>query len=146
MNKASNGTMDWKKFEQFFGGKFPFVDIGSGKLSDNWVENYVQRIVNSVPVVSKNKLIQHEIFQTHHYVFIKMNIPDSIREKELQVSVSSHQLKIEGLPEDQKYVIQLPVVVKARESRASYKDGILQIKVRKNDDDLDFYHVGIRYE
>lgn len=149
MSEGSNNTIDWKKFEQFFGATFPFTDKGSGKFSDNWVENYVQRILKNVPGVSNSNAHQplsHEVFQTHHFVFIKIKVPDSIRERAMQVSVSSTQLKIEGLPEKQSFVVQLPVLVKARESRASYKDGILQIKVRKNNDDLDFYNVGIRYE
>lgn len=146
LSEASKGTMDWKKFEQFW-HKFSFVDKNSGKLTDNWVENYVQRILKNVPGVSNtNQALSHEIFQTHHFVFIKIKVPDSIRERDMQVSVSSNQLKIEGLPENQSFVVQLPVLVKARECRASYKDGVLQIKVRKNDDDLDFYNVGIRYE
>ncbi|RJG17853.1 Hsp20/alpha crystallin family protein, partial [Paenibacillus thiaminolyticus] len=81
-----------------------------------------------------------------YFVMVKLGLKTRSSKRDLQVSVSPNQLKIEGLPENQTFVVQLPVLVKARECRASYKDGILQIKVRKNNDDMDFYNVGIRYE
>ncbi len=108
----------------------------------NWVENYVQDILSNIPIgLKKNNLLRHEIFQTHNFVFIKINIPDSINIGDLYISSSSNQIKIEGLSENQPYIIKLPVLVKSRDCRAKFENGQLQIKIRKIKDDQKFYDV-----
>ncbi|OPA77870.1 molecular chaperone [Paenibacillus selenitireducens] len=138
---------DWKSFEEFFGGKLPFMEMENGTPSESWVENYVQGVLKNIPTATnKNNLIKHDIFQTHNFVFIKIAIPKHIRIRDLQVSVSQNQIRIEGLPENQHHIIKLPEIVKSQESKAKFKNGILQIKVRKNNDDLKFHDVYISYE
>ncbi|WP_314584119.1 Hsp20/alpha crystallin family protein [Paenibacillus terrigena] len=147
MRKTPRDTFDWKNFEEFFGGKLPFMQMENGVPSQNWVEDYVQGILRNIPTTAKkNNLLKHDIFQTHNFVFIKVAIPQNVNIRDLQVSVSPNQIMIEGLPENQHHVIKLPEIVKFRDSKAKFKDGILQIKVRKNIDDQKFHDVYISYE
>lgn len=145
MSERSNNTFNWKSFEKFFGGKFP-LQMENYNNRD-WVENYVQDILSNIPVgLKKNKLMNHEIFQTHNFVFTKIKVPDNINIGDLYISASSNQIKIEGLPDNQHYVIKLPTMVKARESRAKFENGHLQIKIRKMKDDQKFHDVYVHYD
>lgn len=73
-----------------------------------------------------------KVFETHNEVYVQLDVKNTEKLKELKVFHTSSQLIIEGLPDKgEPLTLSLPAIVKKKESRARYKDGILEIKLIK---------------
>ncbi|CAG7621703.1 Hsp20/alpha crystallin family protein [Paenibacillus allorhizosphaerae] len=153
-NNNSFFDMNWKNFEQFFGGKLPFPGMlnGSGTSGDDqmaWVEGYVrdvlkQAIPNFNPTMLKHHF-QTELFETHNNVIVKVHIPDRAQARKIRALISANQIRLEGLPEKSAQTIRLASPVAPDSCKAVYKNGIMQFHMRKQSADETYYEIDVRY-
>lgn len=138
---------NWKQFEELFSGISSFQQ---GKIQDlAWVDKFIQNVMKqAVPEpVSKSAQplpLQTEVFETHRNVIVKIRIPSHIQPRALQLFANSHQLKIEGPGQNVQYV-RLPAAVHSHSSKAEFRDGILQLQLRKKIKSERFDEVYIRF-
>lgn len=142
-------NFDWKSFEQFFGGKFPNVPI-DGMNDPSWVEGLMQDVMKkafpkSVSLNSLNKSFRTEIFQTHNNVIVKVHIPDKEEARGLSAFVGVNRIRLEGLREDRKQTVKLPAHIQPESCKAVYKNGVLQMQLRKEKISERMHEVNVRY-
>lgn len=142
-------NFDWKSFEQFFGGKLP--PLPSGEMDNlNWVEDYVQQVMKqSFPQSGGRGVMSSkyatEVFETHNGVIVKVFIPDKAEAKNIRVLVGTGQVKLEGLPDNKTQSIKLGTAVHSSKCKAVYRNGILQLHLRKLSGDGRQHEADIRF-
>ncbi len=142
---------DWGPFKEMLGGMLPPAQ------SDNpqdlsWVESYVQQTLRSAfhkPEVrtksAASPSLQSEVFETHNYILVKIKLPGSTHIDNVRVMVSSTQLKLTIIGVDEPHLISLPKAVLSKSGKASYKDDVLQIRLRKQSGRKSFVEIPIRF-
>ncbi|WP_127586091.1 Hsp20/alpha crystallin family protein [Paenibacillus koleovorans] len=141
--------MNWKHFEELFKGVSAFH---SGKSTDlGWVDKFVtQMLKQAIPgsmaqtVKPAAKTLETEVFETHRSVIVRIMLPSGINPRQLQLYVSSQKLRIEG-PEQLVQNVKLPVPVQPHLNKAEFRDGILQVQLRKQIKNERFEEIPIRY-
>jgi len=143
--------INWKAFEQFMGQPLSFLQEGEAAtwLNDpSWVENLVKDAMNR-SLAQKSQVspsaLSSEVFETHHNVIVRTSIPESINPRALQLFLNGHQLKIEGLPHGKKHMVHLPAFVLSHLSKVIYKDGVLQVRIRKAKQSRKFREIFIEF-
>ncbi|MCU6795421.1 Hsp20/alpha crystallin family protein [Paenibacillus sp. WQ 127069] len=145
---SSSPQSRWKQVEALLGTKLPELPEVSdtSPLTDtSWVDEYVQQMLKKTMPVNgmlsglKSKA---EIFETHHYVIVKFKLPQPANPI---VRARADRVSIEDSPLVKKQNIKLPCLVVPRLSKASYKNGILQIKMRKQKINQTAYDIYVRY-
>ncbi|GAB7058127.1 MULTISPECIES: Hsp20/alpha crystallin family protein [Paenibacillus] len=153
-NKNNNNFFDinWKNFEQFFGGKLPFTGpMNPGKESEPmaWVENYVKNVMKqAMPNMDSPSLKHHfhtEIFDTHNNVIVKVHVPDKAQARKLRVKLNLNQVRLEGLPDNKTQTIRLASLVVPESCKAVYRNGILQLHIRKQSAENPYQEIDIRF-
>lgn len=82
---------------------------------------------------NNNGEIQAQVFDTHDDVFVIIPVKERSDLEMMRIYHTSNQLMIEHFPKsDDKHTISLPAVVKKKGSRASFKEGTLEIKLPKS--------------
>ncbi|MFD0682150.1 MULTISPECIES: Hsp20/alpha crystallin family protein [unclassified Paenibacillus] len=149
MDKNNNpfSIFDWKKFEDSFGGlPQPSKEKNDGST---WVEQYVHDILKqSIPPLSQSAgTLQYntEITETEHALLIKINIPSLTDARNIKTYVAVNQVKLEANDHDKLQLIRLPHPVIPTSCKAIYKNGILQLHIRKQSKDEQFYEVDVKY-
>ncbi|TXK74832.1 Hsp20/alpha crystallin family protein [Paenibacillus sp. N3.4] len=144
--------LKWEQVEKFLGQKLPFGEKGQTFLDNmTWVEGYVQDMLKkAMPgtdanISSSERSVGVEIFETHEHVIVKVKIAKDEDPKELQVFVKSHQIKLTGFLSGKNRVVKLPALVLPRSAVASYKQRLLEIKVRKRGSKEAYQEAFIRY-
>ncbi|WP_409288747.1 Hsp20/alpha crystallin family protein [Peribacillus sp. SCS-37] len=75
------------------------------------------------------------VFETHENVYVRIAIKESAPLDKLKIFHTSNQLILEGLPESKdRRTVTLPSLVKKKGAQAVYKEGILEVKIPKNED------------
>ncbi|XEC93961.1 Hsp20/alpha crystallin family protein [Paenibacillus tarimensis] len=149
-NKFPNSQ--WKQFEEFFGMKFPFPD-NSPPTDLSWVEQYVQDAINKTMSQSmagfnqqtSSAPLRHETFETVNHVIVKVHVSGKERAKNMKLLAGIHQLRVEEGVGVQKLNIPLPAEVIPESCKAVYKNGILQLHLKKQQVDDYFHEVNIRF-
>ncbi len=144
---------DMNSFEKIFKKSFPGMQSLDWK---NWqdvnsIESFVQKAlegsfkqygINTQGGASSRSM--YEVFETHDRVIVKINIPvDYIDDKRL--FVKGNKLKLEQTNSHNTEEIPLPASVNNTTARASYKNGVLQVSMRKLSTDDRYKEVNIRY-
>ncbi|MBE1446489.1 Hsp20/alpha crystallin family protein [Paenibacillus sp. OAS669] len=149
MSRTNNNQSRWEAIESLLGMKLP--GLPSDKHLEmwkdtSWVEDYVKQILEkSLPKTSTLKKAANnpsEIFETHHFIIVKMKMADNANPI---VKIRTDQVKVDGISGNNPQIIRLPCPIDPRGSRASYKDGILQIKMRKKKIDQTYREISVRY-
>lgn len=79
--------------------------------------------------------LQASVFETHDYVFVMIPIKNEEWLQNMRLYHTSNQLIVEHIPEkEDKQTITLPAIVRKKGTKASCKDGSLEIKFQKNID------------
>lgn len=120
-------------FGEGFPQQFPFQGSMPGNMPGNMVQS------------SKQAQTSTELFETNDHIFVKVQASDE-QLKNLRVQHSSNQLFILDYPSkgEQKKLV-LPAIVKRKGTKASYRNGILEIKLQKNED-LQISEIEITHE
>lgn len=75
------------------------------------------------------------VFETHDFVYVRVEIKDEEWLKNIRLYHTSNQLIIEHIPKlEDKHTITLPALVKKKGASTLIKEGILEIKIPKNID------------
>jgi hypothetical protein len=140
----------WNQLEALLGTKLPPLPTSEDMAvwqDTSWVENYVQQMLQQT--IPKNRMAQTlgmrelpEVFETHHYVIIKLKLPQP---NNPVVRVRADRVTFEDLPKLKRQAVRLPCLVLPHLSRASHKDGILQLKLRKRKLNKTTHEVPVRY-
>ncbi|CAH0120564.1 MULTISPECIES: hypothetical protein [unclassified Paenibacillus] len=135
MKRRKSDGFEWAGQDPFFKNNVPFNGLGDNfSLDMSSIENYVKDVLNRVSTMnigSGETQLSCEVFETHHFVFVRIRIPKQINPKSLRIFLNTFQVKIEGLPGGREQMIKLPAPVVSMESRALYKEPYLQIKIPK---------------
>ncbi|MFE5319513.1 Hsp20/alpha crystallin family protein [Paenibacillus sp. NPDC056579] len=142
----------WEALESILGSKLPALPSKQQMemwKDTSWVGDYVEKVLEkSIPKKwgghEPNPSSNHtaEVFETHNYVIVKLKMNDQANPN---VKIRTDQIKIEGLVKNKAQIIKLPCHVIPSGSRASYKDGILQIKMKKKKINKSYHEVNVRY-
>lgn len=85
--------------------------------------------------VQPSTSIEATVFETHHFVYVRIPIKDESWIRKMRVYHSSNQMFIEQIPNDgDKTVITFPAIVRKKGSTSTFQDDILEIKLLKNTD------------
>jgi HSP20 family molecular chaperone IbpA len=149
MNQIGNKRLssNWDTIEKLLAAKLPVLpnDEQMGLLNTSWVDDYVRQVLDKTmpkQEVMPNLGNSSEVFETHYYVVVKVTIS---YEANPLVKIRPDQVKIETSPNHKELIIPLPTLVVPSTARATYKDGILQIKIRKTKFSKSYRDVAIRY-
>ncbi|SDC77126.1 hypothetical protein SAMN02799630_01440 [Paenibacillus sp. UNCCL117] len=143
--------MNWKQFEQFFGGKMPLAPTPSIPGDLSWIDGYIKDIMKQAmpqAQVQSQSLKHHfhtEVFDTHRNVIVKVHIPDKSQARKIRVMLNVSTLRLEGLPQDRTQTVRLPSLVSATSCKAVYRNGILQLHMRKQSTENPFYEIDVRF-
>lgn len=140
--------MDWNPLDGWWVG-------GGAKESKQgdfrWINDYVDHVVNDALSQTGSRpplpgRLPVELFQTHHYVIVRFRVPDGMKARRLRVFAAPTKLRLEGLPQERKQVVELPSAVRPESARALYKNGVLQVKLAKRGRRERFEEIFIRFE
>lgn len=140
----------WNQLEALLGTKLPAMPTAQEMApwqDMSWVEDYVQQMLQKT--MPKNKMPSTlgvndlpEVFETHHYVIVKLKLP---KPNNPIVHVRADRVTIEDSPKLKRQAVRLPSLVLPHLTRASHKDGILQIKMRKRKINKSTHEIHVRY-
>lgn len=124
-----------EKSMQQFAPNLPFNDEQFNKAFNLFQnQNQNEKRSQETPEEKKEPLNYH-VFETHDDVFLQIPISNKEQLKNLKIYHTSNKSIIEGIPtRDDKHEIILPAIVKKKGAKATYRDGMLEIKIPKNID------------
>lgn len=144
----------WRNFEQFFGGQLP--DLPLDKAQDpEWVRAYVNSVMRQAFTSSGKQgqgqgqggaFQQTELFETHNSVIVKVYVPDRKTAGELSVYAGIRQIKLDYGANKGEQIVRLVSHVVPESCRAVYKNGILQLHLRKAQISDRMHEVFIRFK
>jgi hypothetical protein len=143
--------LKWEQVEKLLGQKLPFAEKGQTFLDNmTWAEGYVQDMLKKAmpgmdASISSSGSIGTEIFETHEHVIIKVKIAKEEDPRALQVFVKSNQIKLTGFTNGKNRIVKVPTLVLPRTANVSYKQRLLEIKVRKRGLKESYHEAYIRY-
>lgn len=89
--------------------------------------------ISANPTEESNHELQAKVFETHDDVYVMIPVKGRNDVNKMRIYHTSNQLIIEHFPEaEDKQTITLPAIVKKKGSRASFKEGTLEIKLPKS--------------
>jgi HSP20 family molecular chaperone IbpA len=149
--------------------KFPFdkdIKEKMTKMKPEEINNYVQDILGKImpgnmnsginpqemfqgfqsPVSSsepRSERLNSIAFETHDFIYVRISIKKEEWVKQLRIYYTTNQLIVEHIPDhEDKHTITLPAIVKKKGATATFKDGVLEVKIPKNID-LQFSQIDI---
>lgn len=141
--------------EEMLGIKLPNFKPGQFEkiLQDpGWVEKYVQDVLKkampSADIFSAPEQQQYNenIFETQRSVIVRVNIPKETNPKDIRIYLGLDHVRLEGLPSSRSKIIRLPSNVGIRGSRAKFKEGLLEIRMPKNETKTSETQIEIHYD
>ncbi|CAM3685870.1 Hsp20/alpha crystallin family protein [Marinicrinis lubricantis] len=145
-------SFDWKSLEQLLGTSLPFIPKGMREQiqSGSWVESYVQdmmkKMMPGAASAEQHSPLEYEEFETHKDLIVKIHIPKSVHPRALRLQIGRGTLRITGLPGDKKQLIHLSTTVDHLHCKATCKNRILLIRMRKETETEVFRDIRIRME
>jgi HSP20 family protein len=127
----------WGNHDPFFNNKFPFNEANALKGLESFdlssINNYVQNaILHAMPGdITKYPDIHPDIFETHHFVIVKLKLPKKLNPNNIRVFIQANHIKLEGWTNEKEHMIKLPCSVLSSKSNALFKQGVLEIKMPK---------------
>lgn len=84
--------------------------------------------------IIKNIAIRPEVINTHDMLIIRAMLPEGITDSDCDIAIKDGHVSIKWLPAYVEQLIPLPGCISKDRAAASLKDGILEIKIFKDDD------------
>jgi HSP20 family molecular chaperone IbpA len=150
---------DWDGFQKQFFHEDAWKDSlrngGTGQLP--WLEEYIKDLVaNVVPdaMVGANKTmnmtqptssLNFNVFETHTYVIARAKLSKGTDLGGIRILAGSNELLVKGLPEGDDKVIALPGRVRPNESKAVYKNGVLEIRMPRDEEQEAFIELPVKF-
>ena len=133
-NKDIKNMMDQVKPEEMN----KYIQNMMGQMLPDQVQKMMQsQNFNDIvkPNPQNSSSIPSSVFETHDYVYVRLEIKDSEWLKMIRLYHTSNQMIVEHIPNfEDKHTITLPALVRKKGTTAQVKDGILEIKIPKNID------------
>lgn len=77
--------------------------------------------------------LQSAVFETHDFVFIRIQVKDENWLREMKIYHTSHEAIIENIPEiGEKHTLKLPAAVKRKGAVANHRDGVLEVRIPRS--------------
>lgn len=131
-------NLDWLQEDPFFKKHFPFKGIKEHlKFNSDEVDQYVENALreanmNSALKSRNNSKLQYEHVDTHNILITKIRIPKRVHPENIWVRLNRTQIRIHGLSdEDESEIITLPSPIIPDQSKATFKQRSLQLKMPK---------------
>jgi HSP20 family molecular chaperone IbpA len=120
-----------KYVQQMMGKMFDPTMKGMLKPQE-WLKEIEENTLNPVKTPSG---LNTEVFETHDFVYIRLQLKEDQWLKQIKLFYTSNQVIIERIPElEDKHTIILPATVKRKGASASHKEGVLELKLPKSID------------
>lgn len=132
-------NLDWLREDPFFKKNFPFKGIKEHlNFNSDEVDQYVENALreanmnSSLKGKNNNSKLQYEHIDTHNILITKIRIPKRIHPENIWVQLNRTQIRINGLgDDDENEIISLPSPIIPDQSKATFKQGSLQLKMPK---------------
>ncbi|KKO51349.1 hypothetical protein XI25_26690 [Paenibacillus sp. DMB20] len=135
MSSEPTNPLDWLNQDPFFKKHFPFKTLeDQWRLDPNQVDSYVQNIINQATTsgfMDGVSSLRYEHFDMHDTLVTMIRIPKRIHPESIWVQLSRTQIKVNGLKDKESELIKLPVPVNPDRTKATYKQGSLQLRMPK---------------
>lgn len=153
---ADQGNMkhfpfDWSSFEKHLNEQLSALSEGpAGRLfkDNNWIGSLMQDVMKKAAPsqVAHTFAGSHsEVFETHGNVFVRLKLPENANPRAIQVYIAANSVKLDGLPGGRSQIIRLPVPVLPKSGKATYKNGVLQIQMRKSGDNEKYHETYVSF-
>jgi HSP20 family molecular chaperone IbpA len=128
--------------------QFPFnMAKGGLKSLDKYMDQIFSQAMpnaNGQPLFNSGQdSVKSEVFETHHWMFVRIKVPNRAIASKLRISLGVNQVRVSGLTKEIE-TIGLPATARLEGARAIYKDGILEIRIPK-DLNEQFHEVNIQF-
>ncbi|MFD2445687.1 Hsp20/alpha crystallin family protein [Bacillus sp. CGMCC 1.16607] len=137
-NKKMNNQMgqidqnEIEKFVQNMMGQMMPNNLQNMMKSQDWMKTMNPQQNEGEVRKTSDQILPYSVFETHNHVYIRIPIKQESWLKQMKLYHTSNQLIVEHVPdENEKINITLPTLVRKKGTTASYKDGILEIKIPK---------------
>jgi HSP20 family molecular chaperone IbpA len=147
-NDPASGVINWNNFKQMFGKDFPFPV--PDKFDDlTWIDKYVQDAMKQylpkpLRINTKTHNYRMEMFETHKNVIVKLYLTEA-EVRNASVSVGVNSIQLDGIPDYPNKTIKLPAYVDPDSCAAVFKNGVLQLHMRKQVFDDYFREVKVKF-
>ncbi|MCL6604734.1 MAG: Hsp20/alpha crystallin family protein [Paenibacillus sp.] len=135
MKSNKSNPMDWMSEDPFFKKQSSLKGLEEQlNLNPNQIDSYVEKIIReatSSALTGEKSILHYEHVDTHNFLITKVRIPSSVHPENIWVQLNRTQIKINGMGNDKGEVIQLPYPVKPDQSKGTYKQGSLQLRMPK---------------
>ncbi|WP_164931472.1 CS domain-containing protein [Longirhabdus pacifica] len=147
MNNQS--PFDWGGFEKFFGGNIPaFTKEMQNQMQQDpaWMEKHIKDMMenllpnfagtnganNTSTVKSTGSPVQHEEFETHRDLFLKVYLPSKTSSSSnVRLFSSVNSIRIKGIDDHDPFTVSLSQNVDPSSCKATVKNNVLQIQMKK---------------
>ncbi|MFD2613152.1 Hsp20/alpha crystallin family protein [Paenibacillus gansuensis] len=150
MDKDNKDPFNWNQFHELFRGHFPSGN-GQPPVDTGWIQNYVQDTLqraftsSTAGKPSAKLTFPSEVFETHNNVVVKISVPDLPTAKNIQPHVSATRVKLENGADGNSQYIPLHSHVVPQSCKAVYKNGILQLHLKKAKISDTYYEARVRF-
>lgn len=141
MSANKSNPLDWLNEDPFFKKQFSLKSLEEQyKLDPNQIDGYVEKIIReatsatsatSSPLANGESSLHFEHLDTHNFLITKIRIPSRVHPENIWVQLNRTQIKINGLGNEHSETIILPIPVNPDQSRGTFKQGSLQLKMPK---------------
>lgn len=91
-------------------------------------------VVQDEPAGKVSNSLNPQLFEILGFVVIRTQIPDDVNQENIKVSISTTHVTIKGDPSGSDHIIPLPPGAKKEGATAVFKDGILEIRIPKENE------------
>lgn len=151
MRTNKSNPMDWLNEDPFFKKHLSLKSLEEQyKLDPNQIDGYVEKIIREAttasasPLANEGSSLHFEHVDTHNFLITKIRIPSRVHPENIWVQLNRTQIKINGLGNEQSEIITLPIPVNPDQSRGTFKQGSLQLKMPKMSSGK-FKDISVRY-
>ncbi|EXX85790.1 hypothetical protein BG53_07295 [Paenibacillus darwinianus] len=151
-----NQMLDWHEFEKFMVKQFPFIPEGQLTTHGEGLDPVGDYVGNIMKRFFKNPSMRHpyfnpfkdgggidyDMFESHRSVFVQCRLPKQTSPHELNFSVNKRKLKVKNAECTQ--IIPLTCDVDPARSKATYKQGLLEIRLPKKNSSGPYHDIMLR--
>ncbi|MGF7047422.1 HSP20 family molecular chaperone IbpA [Paenibacillus sp. DS2015] len=136
MSSNKSNPLDWLNEDPFFKKRISLKELEEqSKLNPDQIDSYVEKIIreatSSSAVTNEDTSLHYEHVDTHNFLITKIRIPNRIHPENLWVQLNRTKIKIHGLGNEQSEIITLPFPINPDQSKGTFKQGSLQLKMPK---------------
>lgn len=136
MEQHPKSHVDWKAFADYFKRLFP----ASSETGMSIEQTVKASIASAMADLLQDKSEQIEQFETHRSIIIKLKLPHRQQLNDMHLQLNDAHMKISGWRQHDIQTIRFPTAVWPKTAKAVYRNGVLQIQIRKKEK-RSSYHV-----